>query len=244
MNIRPPGATLDPGEIWVLDYVRDELPSGSTKLVFDVGANTGAYSLEVLRCLGSDTHVYCFEPSCETYQLLCDALGNYGNVECLNFALGQTEELRTLYYYEGQSGLASLYDRFALSGSASGNGYAKKREEQIHVKTIDWFCDSRGIDHIALLKLDVEGHELKVLQGAQRLIQEGAVDFIQFEFGCTQIDSRTFMHDFHELLHENFEIYRILKDGLSPVKSFKGAHEIFEYSNFLAVSRKVRTLAR
>src|SRR6185503_14354274 len=61
--------------------------------------------------------------------------------------------------------------------------------ESIQVLTIDAFCDREEIYHIHFLKLDVEGHELSVLNGAKRMLDSGKISIIQFEFGPANIYS-------------------------------------------------------
>ncbi len=127
----------------------------------------------------------------------------------------------------------------SLNLSEPNGSRLHKSQETIRLKTLDGFCDERNIDRIALLKLDVEGHELKVLEGAHRLIQSNAIDFIQFEFGGTNVDSKTFLHDFTDLLCPQYRLYRILKDGLISIEPYRERNEIFLYSNYLAIAKNL-----
>ena len=234
MNLSGDGS-IDVGEIWVLKYIAARLRNEGRIVIFDVGANTGRYSAEAVGCFGANLGLYAFEPALETFELLRQNLASFENVQCFNFGFGDCEESRTLYSFAGQSGLSSVYDRFHLNQS-NGNS-SRKKEEVIGLKTVDGFCAEQGIKRVMLLKLDVEGHELKILHGARRLIEASAIDFIQFEFGGTNVDSRTFLHDFVDVLSPNYKLYRILKDGLGPMESYSERFEIFQYSNYLAVSK-------
>ena len=51
---------------------------------------------------------------------------------------------------------------------------------------------------IDIMKLDVEGHELDVLEGSRKTIN--SIKLIQFEFGGCNIDSKTFFQDFYYFL--------------------------------------------
>jgi hypothetical protein len=82
--------------------------------------------------------------------------------------------------------------------------------------------------------LDIEGHELNALKGAKEMINKNAIDFIQFEFGGCNIDSRTYFQDFFYLLKNKFKIYRILTDGLFEIVEYKETHEVFITVNYLA----------
>ncbi len=66
------------------------------------------------------------------------------------------------------------------------------------------------------------------------MLGSGAVDFIQFEFGGCNIDSRTYFQDFYYLLNDRYKISRILKDGLYPISRYKEMYEAFTTTNYLA----------
>lgn len=238
MNICASDGSIEAGEIWVLKFIERHLPNNVPAVVLDVGANCGDYSVEVLQHLHCDLKLFCFEPAAEVFHSLQKRMSPFQNVLCLPFGFSDIEESTTLYSWGNSSPMSSLYDRFQLTHS-NGDGMGKK-EEIINLKTIDAFCAEKRLDRVLLLKLDVEGHEIKVLEGAKRLIQAGAVDFIQFEFGGTNVDSRTFLHDFVVLLGANYRIYRILKDGLRPIGPYREHNEIFLYSNYLAVAEALQ----
>jgi hypothetical protein len=114
-----------------------------------------------------------------------------------------------------------------------------RHTEEITLKKLDDFCDDKGIEYISLLKLDVEGHEFRVLKGAENLVSSSSIDLIQFEFGGCNIDSRTYFQDFFYLLNPCYKIYRILKDGIIAIEDYKETCEVFTTTNYLAISRKV-----
>jgi FkbM family methyltransferase len=236
MNCAADGS-VDAGEIWVAKYVRHQLMDRAELVVFDVGANIGDYSLEVIQQLGDHVRLYAFEPARETFESLQERVRGERKIECLNFGFSDCEESTKLYSLAGQSGLSSVYDRFLFRQFSSNASDREGGGEDIELRKIDSFCAERNINLISLLKLDVEGNELKVLHGAQGMIRSGAIDFIQFEFGGANLDSKTFFRDFYFLLQPQYEIYRIVKDGLRPIAQYSERNEIFVYSNYLAVSR-------
>ena len=115
--------------------------------------------------------------------------------------------------------------------------------EEVSVNTLDGFCKKNNISTIDFLKIDVEGNEYKVLLGAQKMIKAGKISFIQFEFGGTDIDARIFFFDFFKLLSGNYNLYRILKNGLWPINHYKETDEIFFTTNYLAVLNDVTVKA-
>ena len=69
------------------------------------------------------------------------------------------------------------------------------------------------------------------------MISDKKINFIQFEFGGCNIDSRTYFQDFFYLLNDNYTIYRDLKNGLFEMPVYKETYEIFITINFLAVAK-------
>jgi hypothetical protein len=59
-----------------------------------------------------------------------------------------------------------------------------------------------------------------------------------FEFGGCNIDSRTYFQDFFYLLQDQYDISRIVRDGIYKIEKYKEIYELFRNSNFLAESKK------
>ena len=146
--------------------------------------------------------------------------------------MSDNENKVLLYTDQEESGLASIYKR-----KLDHFGVFMENSEEIELSTIDIYCKRNGIDKIHFLKLDVEGHELSVLNGAKQMIANSLIDYIQFEFGGCNIDSRTYFQDFYYFLKDNYKIYKILRDGLYEIKSYKESMEIFLTINYLAIRK-------
>jgi FkbM family methyltransferase len=199
------------------------------QIIFDVGANIGTYTRAV-RSICPATKIFAFEPHPVTFQRLCQNVGADATV--LNVALGDQCGVTTLYDFADQpfstaaslnQGVVSLPERGVV-------------EHRVEVTTVDEVCKLRQIDHIALLKLDTEGTELKVLRGATRMLAENRIGMIQFEFMWANVLTRVFMKDFFDAL-SGWRIYRLALNGkLLPLfpYSFKYC-EIFVMSNCVAL---------
>lgn len=222
------------GERKILKNLAQNINKDVVPVVFDVGANVGEYSLEVISVFGKKVRLYCFEPSKKSFISLMQNFRDYENVKVYNLGFGEKDKTTTLYSDQIGSGSASLFDR-----RLDHSGREMKYKEQIKIKQLDDFCREKAINHIHLLKLDVEGNEFNVLKGARQLIDSDSIDFIQFEFGGCNIDSKTFFQDFFYLLNPNYRIHRVLKNGLVPIDNYKEKYEVFIGTNYLAISRKL-----
>lgn len=149
-----------------------------------------------------------------------------------NIALGEKNKKAFLYFDRELSGLASVYKR-----RLDHFNIGMKKQEEINVIKLDSYCEEKNIIHIDLIKLDVEGYEYKILLGAASLLKNNAIDYIQFEFGGCNIDSRTYFQDFYYLLKNNYNIYRILKNDLYLIDKYREADEIFVTTNYLAINK-------
>ena len=235
MNIGGGTSVADSGELNVLHYIRTKIRPGERAVFFDVGANIGDYSLLLHEVFGDGAEIHSFEPSAKTYAQLSRNLD--GKVEGFrhHFGLGDSDNRTSLYSNADGSGLASVYKRKLDHFNIDMN-----QVEEIEIRTLDGFCRDKGIGHILFLKVDVEGHEKKVLDGAREMLAAGKIDFIQFEFGGTNIDSRTFFQDFYYILHDQYNIYRIVRDGIYPVQGYGELYESFLPTNYLAERKEVR----
>lgn len=199
-------------------------------IVFDVGANIGEFS-SLISDVFSDMNkkIYSFEPSQITFKKLSKNLKTLSNINVFNFGFGEKKSKSSLYSNTDASSLASVYKR-----KLDHFNIKMDKKEEILIRTIDDFCEEQKILKIHFLKIDAEGHEFKILEGANRMLDNGAIDYIQFEFGGCDIDSRTFFQDFYYLLSKKYRIYRIVQDGLIPITQYKEAYEIFITMNYLA----------
>ncbi|WDM87924.1 FkbM family methyltransferase [Pseudomonas asiatica] len=125
----------------------------------DIGANLGWYSLVLGRnCPGAQ--IYAFEPITSTVEVLKKniALNRLDNVEAVGMGMFNEEGEFNFLFAPDVSGATSL----KLVGQSRGDEAV--RNVVCKVTTLDAFCNKHGITP-ALLKIDVEGAELMVVQG-------------------------------------------------------------------------------
>lgn len=218
--------TSNSGEKYVLKLIQKETKSPT---IFDVGANKGQYAKLVDEVFAGNAKIHSFEPGHTTYNELTKNTKNIKGIQTNNFGLGSNEAQMELNYDVQGSGLASLHTRKLEHMNID---FSKK--EIVEIKTIDSFCKEHTIQKIDLLKIDVEGHEMEVLKGAQNMLSRKHIGAIQFEFGGCNIDSRTYFQDFYYLLKDNYRLYRELQDGLCEIKQYSELQEIFTTINYFA----------
>lgn len=235
MGVGAGDAADSSGETAVVEELKRQVVVGVPLIIFDVGANKGQFLDMIEQGLrGIDCHIHVFEPSKHTYQILSENAKSYSNLTLNNLALGRQVGEFDLHYDELGSGLASLTKR-----KLNHFGYDFKYAEKIQVETLDDYCARNSIHTIDHLKLDVEGHELDVLQGGIKMFQNQRIKMVSFEFGGCNIDSRTYFRDFYNFFRdcEMNRIFRIAPSGyLAPVHQYKEIYEQFRTTNFLVIA--------
>ena len=164
-----------------VDYQHDigrlcNIYGGSIGVFFDVGANIGQTSSAALKSFPSAT-VFAFEPDKTTFGALTEHVRD-SRFQPYNLALSD------------KAGEARFFDygAFATSNSlvedaqyATRAGHASTIRS-VECDTLDGFCRSHSIDRIDVLKIDTEGHEMAVLQGAPEMLSSHRIRFVFVEF--------------------------------------------------------------
>lgn len=202
----------------------------SGALVFDIGANKGLWSRAMLREGGPRlVRLIAFEPSQHNWVELETIVDP--RFSLIRKGVADREGRAELHMDAPGSGLASLSKR-----NLDHVGLEMRESETVELVTLDAFAAKNGLACIDFVKLDIEGHELSALQGAADLLKSGAIRALSFEFGGSNIDTRTFFRDFWLLLTGfGFSIWRIVPGG-APVKISKYHErlECFATTNFIA----------
>jgi FkbM family methyltransferase len=165
---------VDPAEI---RFVRQTLRSGDVAV--DIGCHKGAYTYWMRRSVGPSGIVYAFEPQPRQVAYLREAFSamRYDNVEIVPMALSDKAGQMPLYMLNESTHYASLEARGEERVARSENFDAGSplpapcSTLTVDVTTLDEFFYDASRRPPNFLKIDVEGHELSVLQGAERTLQ-------------------------------------------------------------------------
>ncbi len=222
-------------EYFIKNYILPKSKEKERFIVFDVGANKGEYS-KLIHSSINNCEILAFEPHPNTYKNLENNLKELRNIKLYNCGLSSTNSKMKLYDYNNNDGSAHA----SLNNQIFKEVYGSNTiSHEIEVFTLDKIIKEYNIKFLDFLKIDVEGFELEVLKGSINLINNKQIGIIQFEFTQLNSTTRVLFKDFYKLLSSNYNIYRLLPNGLLKIKEYNPTtNEIFAYQNFVAIIKK------
>lgn len=205
------------------------------KTVFDVGSNEGEYS-EIITKNDHHTKIFCFDPDRDALETLQNKIGRSDNLNIVNGAVGDFDGESEFIFNNVSNKINSFYDMKEI-------GYSEgSQKRKVTVLKLDTYCKQNTINHIDLLKVDVEGHEEKVFVGATELLSANKVDIIQFEYGYAAIYGNTFFRNLYNLFDKfGYDIYKIKPKSIIKIK-YSPELEHCSYGNFLAIRKNLNYL--
>jgi FkbM family methyltransferase len=181
----------------------------------DCGANIGIYSLVAARKVGEHGAVYSFEPQPDIFhRLLVNIhLNRFDNIYAHNLAVGDRV---------GKVELVQLRDH--VGSFVRPLHQLAEAAAVCDITTLDAFFTDHPISRADVLKIDVEGFELRVLQGARQLIARHKPSLIQFEY------------------YSNYPL--LPRDEWPTLDIYKALFEELGYDGFFCVNRHSGCLER
>lgn len=154
--------------------------AGAVRTVFDVGANHGQSIVE-LRAEFAGAKFFAFEPSPGAAVAFRQAIGPAEDVELIEAAVGERDGLATLHENAEDVTNSLLVSSREAPEFAEAHGMSAVRTREVPLVRLDTFCSRRGIDCIDVLKIDSQGYERQILQGAGELLTPRVVRAVFLE---------------------------------------------------------------
>lgn len=171
------------------------------EVILDVGANIGQSAAEFLREF-PEAVVHSFEPNPVAFQQLVSTVG--GNPRALPHASALGARVGHAEMHLTQSSLTSSL--LATSKSAAdflGELVNPAGRIEVTVDTLDHFAETCGIQHVDLLKVDVQGYEIELLKGAARMLREHRIALVAIEVNFVQLyEGQAFFEEVYTTLKQ------------------------------------------
>lgn len=199
---------------YVIDEIFNETVYGEkpTGIVFDIGANIGAYTLYGAQ---NAEHIFSFEPESSNYECLEKniSLNNFRNINIFKKAIG--DKKRNVLLYKGRNNKG-------MSSTAIMTSFITEQVEMISLEDALTLC---GVDHIDTLKIDIEGGEYQLIENVPDYIFD-RIGSINMEFH--RVPGNSLNNLIHKLEQNGYE--------LKIKRKFK---EIFSGTGII-IARKMR----
>jgi len=218
------------GESLVQECVLQNFPSDHKLIVFDVGANIGEWSIQLLKLWRErpESCLYAFEPVSSTMAML------EANLKGITSTWRVTPVQLALSEKTGRTEMFVVKDGAGTNALVPDPSEAINRTESVQLSTVDDYCEAHGIDEIGLLKVDAEGHDLFVLRGARRLLERKQINVIQFEYTFRWVWSRATLFDVFEFAESvGYRVGKVTPKGIEFYDAWHPELEKFVECNYL-----------
>jgi len=182
--------------LWKLNsFSAPEIQATDSEGIFvDAGANIGACSL-LMAVFGKRT--YGFEPSkANMFYLTSSAMANTAQIRdklnIFTMGIGEAHMRVPLYFAKGNAGNSQLVGN-GTTIAKDHDSQVLELEDEIIVSPLDdvlWPDPAKPAPHIRVMKMDVQGYEVKILKGTRRLLKAGAIGIIKTELAAHWLGSK------------------------------------------------------
>ena len=225
------GNLYETGEKSFVRLIKNDL-----NLSLDIGANVGKYTKMLLS--ETKSNVVSFEPLPDAFEELKKIKSEYkGRLDIFNIAIGNENKEQNIFFGDVKSEKASLVTDLK---KLSFVGDINKNSKIIDVKKLDSFENFFSNKKIDFIKIDTEGYEFEVLDGAKNLLNKHKPKFIQLEFNWHQLLKNQTLYKLSSLIDFS-DVFRILPHGkkLLEVDPSRPENNIFHLSNYVFIRKDI-----
>lgn len=203
------------------------------RVVFDVGANVGQTTKEILEFY-PDANIYSFEPIGSVFEQLAANTKAWSTVHANHCALGADNTTKVVRLYGAEDSVCNSLNESTMNPDAAA------QLETIQISKGDTICTEKGIESIDFLKIDTEGYELEVIRGFSEMLKAGRIRAILCEVSFNREDfTHTYINDLNDLVGSfGYSFYALYDISNAAIKVGRN------YANVLYVSPTTRQQLR
>lgn len=202
-------------------------------IIFDVGAHHGE-SVDEFRSLFPQSLIYSFEPFNESYFQLRHHTESDPLTSTFNFGLSNEDSLQK-FFSNSSSATNSLLSTDTKGGETWDEGMLDTKEIiELEFRTLDSILNENDINHINILKLDVQGAEHLVIEGGKLAIKERKIDIIYSEIIIqpTYNNQKRLDEAFKIFYDCGYDLHNIYNCSLTKNGKLRQIDAIFTCSNY------------
>jgi FkbM family methyltransferase len=197
-------------------------------IFIDAGANIGLMSLAAAQKVGAEGKVHAFEPVPDVFAQLQQnvTINRAENILLHNSALGLKPERRTIYEQEHINKGSASFVQPTTDSSA---------RHIVDVDTLDRFSGSIRSTPIRMIKADVEGWELEVLQGGKELLSANNAPILCIEYSVSYSPRKEQLHDVYDFIRNinEYQFFKLKngKETISPLVRISSINDLPKHDN-------------
>ena len=150
-------------------------------VIFDVGANDGRTAIKFSNRFPK-TKIESFEPGNEVFGALEKSIKRYkGTIIPHKLAFGDSVGVKELYMHRESGNDSLLPDSSQIGDFSASKPCDLIGKSEVEVTTIDSWCEKSGISYIDILKMDTQGYEMHILDGAKGMLEQSQIGLIYTE---------------------------------------------------------------
>lgn len=174
----------------------------SPKTILDIGAYRGMFS-KCAHYVFPEAMIYAFEPLKDCFEELIRLKKTINKFECYNVALGEKKR-ETFIHRSSFDAASSLLEMDELHKQAFPDS-PRERLEKIKVESLDAVLIGKPLEVPLLMKIDVQGYEKLVLNGAPETLKH--TDYIICEMSLSQLYKEQALFDeiYHQIIKAGFK---------------------------------------
>ena len=150
-------------------------------IVFDIGANVGFYTEKFAEKVGSEGHIYAFEPTSKSANIIKLLKKKFPWITVVEKAVGDFSG--KVLFDESASNSSSPTNKIIIKNQSDSKNCKEKK-----IDTIDSLVEKYKVPNF--IKIDVEGFELNVLRGAKRTLKNNNLKHVFVEIHFALLNQR------------------------------------------------------
>jgi len=150
-----------------------------------------------------------------------------GIVTIVPLAMSNASGVRSFYVIDSGAGRNSLYPNDG------------KTVEQVEAMTLDEYAARANLDTIAFVKVDTEGHDMSVIEGAKGLLANRRIGVLQFEYNHMWVRARHYLKDVFDFATPlGYAVGKITPAGIERYPKWHQELETFREANYVLATEE------
>jgi FkbM family methyltransferase len=200
----------------------------SPEVIFDVGANKGQFLRRLLQKY-PQARIHAFEPFPQAFSALKSLVAAHPHVTAHCLALGEMDGSKILHVNQADDTNSLLANAPEAARYAPPEGQQTLATMEVPVRRLDAFCREHKVAYIDLLKVDAQGYDLRILQGAGALLEEHRIRCLLLEVLFVPLyEGQAYFHEIYDFLWQrHYHLVGLYEINRAPDGSAKWADALF-----------------